>query len=145
MAAGDNEDAVGRDGPGEPPSSGPQAPALERIAVMLRHIDSQLAEVKQEVSSNRRLSVFEQVPDLDQVLGPLEAALSAATETFGLVPAVLDGRRALLGTLHILWADLIDASPEKLRKHWGLDDIPEHWPELHRRLLAAVEGAIAQL
>ncbi len=145
MAATGEPDANRSDGPGGPPSSLRPTPALERIVVLLRHIDTQLSTVKQEVSSNRRLSALEGVPDLDHVLGPLERALDIAANTLGLEPAVLDGRRALRGALHILWADLIDMSPEKLRKHWGLYDIPDDWPQLHRQLLAAVEEAIAQL
>jgi hypothetical protein len=134
-----------RDGPeGAACSSSPTA-ALKRIAVLLRHMDTQIAGVKQEVSSGRQLSMFEDVPDLDEVLGPLERLLGAAADVFGLEPVVLDGRRALRGTLHILWADLVDTSPENLRKYWGLDDIPDHWPELHSQLFAAVERAIAQL
>jgi hypothetical protein len=145
MAPTGEPDAVRREGPAGPPSPLRPTPALERIAVLLRHIDTQLATVKQEVSSDRRLSALENVPDLDHVLGPLEKALDAAAGTFGLEPVVLDGRRALRGALHILWADLIDMSPEKLRNHWGLADIPDEWPQLHQQLLAAVEEAIAQL
>jgi hypothetical protein len=120
-------------------------PALERITVLLRHMDTQLAAARHEVASVRRLSVPEKVPDLDRVLSPLESVLGRAADTLGIEPAELDGRRALRGALHILWADLVDMSPGNLRKHWGVHDIPEHWPELHIELLAAVEEAISQL
>ena len=123
----------------------PPTSALERVTVLLRHMDTQVAAVRQEVSVAHRLSVPEEVPDLDRLLGSIERALGTAADTFGIKPAVFDGRRALRGTLNIVWADLIDMSPENLRKHWGVDDIPEEWPELHSQLLSAVEGAIAQL
>jgi hypothetical protein len=123
----------------------PATSALERITVLLRHMDTELAAVRQEVSAVHRLSVREEVPDLDGVLGPIERVLAAAADTFGLEPAVLDGRRALRGTLNILWADLIDMSPENLHKYWGVEDIPDYWHELHCQLLSAVERAIAQL
>jgi hypothetical protein len=123
----------------------PPTPALDRIAVLLRHFDTQLAAVRGEVSLSRRLSVLADVPDLDRVLGPVERAIGATADRLGLEPIVLDGRRALRGTLHILWADLIDLSPEKLRRQWGLDDIPCDWAQSHRQLLAAVEEAITLL
>lgn len=145
MMAAEEMGAARRDERGWSPSSLRPTSALERITVLLRHIDAQLGAVKQEVCSVRQFSVLDEVPDLNRVLGPLEEALSAAADTFGVEPVALDGRRALRGVLHILWADLIDMSPENLRKHWGVEDIPDHWPELHLRLLAAVEGAIAQL
>jgi hypothetical protein len=121
------------------------SPARERIVVLLRHTDDQLANVKLEVSADRRLSVATGVPGLDQVLAPLERALCAAADTLGLAPAVRDGRRALRGMLYNLWANLIDMSPENLGKHWGAHDIPESWAPLHAQLVAAVEGAIAQV
>jgi hypothetical protein len=145
MARNEQMGTVGNDAPEGPAGLSPPVPALERIAVLLRHLDAQVAAMKQKASAGRQLSIVEEVPDLDRVLGPLEEVLATAGETFGLEPAVLDGRRAVRGALHILWADLIDMSPENLRKHWGVVDIPDHWPELHRQLLAAVEGAIAQL
>ena len=123
----------------------PATSALDRITVLLRHMDTELAAVRQQVSGARRLSIREEVPDLDWVLGPIERVLDSAADTFGLEPAVLDGRKALRGTVNILWADLIDMSPENLYKYWGVDDIPDDWRELHRQLLAAVETAIAQL
>lgn len=135
-----------RNEPGAPaPGPWPPAPALERITVLLRHVDTEVAALRGRVSADRQLSLVQELPDLDLAFGPIEKALAAAAETLGLEPAVLDGRKALRGALQILWADLIDMSPENLRKHWGLDDIPDQWPELHRRLVAAVEGAIAQL
>jgi hypothetical protein len=54
-------------------------------------------------------------------------------------------RRRVRGQLHILWADLIEMSPEGLGKHWDAHDVPEAWPELQRRLLAVVENGIAEL
>jgi hypothetical protein len=144
-AASEEGRTVGWGGTEGPLSPSSPTPALERITVVLRHIDTQLAAVKQEVSTDRRLSRSEEVPDLDQVLGPLETLVGTAADTFGLEPAVFDGRRATRGALHIIWADLIDMSPDNLRKRWGVDDIPDGWPELHRQLLLAVEQAIAQL
>ncbi|HTT89979.1 MAG TPA: hypothetical protein VMF65_10540 [Acidimicrobiales bacterium] len=143
-AAPDHVGEARQDGPGGLPSSSPTS-ALGRIAVLLRHVDTEIAAVRQEVSSSRRLSVLDDVPDLDRILGPLERALSTAADTFELEPAVLDGRRALRATLNILWADLVDTSPENLHKYWGVVDIPDHWPRLHSQLLAAVETAIAEL
>ena len=46
----------------------PATSALERITVLLRHMDTELAAVRQEVSAVHRLSVREEVPDLDGVL-----------------------------------------------------------------------------
>jgi len=54
-------------------------------------------------------------------------------------------RSRVRGPLHILWADLVELSPEGLRKYWGVRDVPPGWPKLHRDLMAAVESAIAQL
>jgi hypothetical protein len=144
MPASENVRARSWEGLGASPSSVPQT-AVERITVWLRHIDTQLASMKQEVSSHRKLSRLEDVPDVDQILRPIEDVLGAAAASLGLEPAKLDGRRALRGGLHILWADLIDMSAENLRKHWGFGDVPNRWPELHRELVSAVERAIAQL
>ncbi len=137
--------AVRRDEPEGSQSPFSPTSALDRITILLRHMDTQLVAVRQKVSAVHRLWIPEEVPDLDRVLGPVERVLGSAAGTFGLEPAVLDGRRAVRGALHILWADLIDMSPENLGKHWGVDDIPDDWPLLHRQLLAAVEEAIAQL
>jgi hypothetical protein len=126
-------------------SVSPSTSALERVTVLLRHIDTQLAAVRQEVSTAHPLSVPEEVPELDRLLGSIETVVATAADTFGIKPAVFDGRRALRGTLNIVWADLIDLSPENLSKYWGVVDIPEQWPELHSQLLSAVEGAIVQL
>jgi len=120
------------------------APALDRIAVLLRHIDDQLAVVKHDFSPIRRLSVADGAPDLEKVVGPLEEALALAADRLGIEPRAFDARRALLGALHIIWADLIDMSPHNLRKHWAVHDVPEPWAELHSQLLAAVETAIAK-
>ena len=82
-------------------------------------------------------------PGLDHVLGPLSEALAVAVQRLGVQAAPIDVRRRLRGPLHILWADLIEMSPEGLAKHWGAGDVPAAWPELQRLLLAAVENAIA--
>jgi hypothetical protein len=121
------------------------SPAIERIAVLLRHAEAQIVAMKQEVSPDHRLCVATEVPDLDQVLAPLQSALYTAAEILGLEPSARDGRRALRAMLHILWANLIDMSPENLRRHWGVKDVPPSWPTLHAQLVAAAEGAIAQL
>jgi hypothetical protein len=92
-----------------------------------------------------RLSVVSDLPDLERTLAPLEEALGAAVDRLGLETKVLDGRRAVQGALHIIWADLIDMSPDRLRKHWAARDIPEAWAELHGQLLVAVEAAIARV
>ncbi len=81
----------------------------------------------------------------DHVLGPLSEALAEAVQRLGVRAEPTDVRRRLRGPLHILWADLIEMSPEGLGKHWGAQDVPGAWPELQRHLLAAVENAIAAL
>ena len=136
------------DSTGEPleplPSLAPVDP-LARIAVLLRHVDDQLASLRHEVWLGRLLSVPQEVPDLDLVLGPVEDALANAARELGLQAQLRDVRSRVRGPLHILWADLVELSPEELRKRWGVRDVPHGWPRLHRDLVAAVEGAIAQL
>lgn len=118
---------------------------MARIAVLLRHIDGQLASLRHEAWPGRHLSVPQEVPDLDLVLGPVEDALVNAARELGLQAQLRDVRSRVRGPLHILWADLVELSPEGLRKHWGVRDVPEGWPRLHHDLMAAVEGAIARL
>jgi hypothetical protein len=123
----------------------PPLPALERIATLLRRIDDELATMRHEICPDRLLAVVEEGPGLDRVLGPLEEALGEAVQRLGVQAGSIDVRRRVRGPLHILWADLIEMSPEGLRQHWGAQDVPEAWPQLQRQLLTAVENAIAAL
>jgi len=136
------------EGTGGPPelaqSSGPVNP-VARIAVLLRYLDDQLASLRHEAWPGRLLSVPQEVPDFDLVLGPVEDALASAARELGLHAQLRDVRSRVRGPLHILWADLVELSPEGLRKRWGVREVPQAWPRLHRDLMAAVEGAIAQL
>jgi hypothetical protein len=119
--------------------------ALTKIATLLRHVDNELAELRHQTAPDRLLSVVRDPPELTEVLGPLEEALSEAVRRLRIEPEPIDVRQRVRGPLHILWADLVDMSPEQLRRQWGAHDVPEAWPGLHRQLLAAVEHAIAAL
>ena len=137
-----------QEGTGEPPeplSALAPVDPVARIAVLLRHIDDQLASLRHEAWPGRHLSVPQEVPDLDLVLGPVEDALVNAARELGLQAQLRDVRSRVRGPLHILWADLVELSPEGLRKHWGVREVPQGWPRLHRDLMEAVEGAIARL
>lgn len=129
----------------EPEGAPPPVVALTKITILLRHIDDELAALRHEGDPDRLLSVVEDAPELTEVLGPLEDTLSEAARRLGIEPAPIDVRQRVWGPLHILWADLVEMSPERLRKQWGADDVPEAWPGLQRQLLAAVEHAIAAL
>lgn len=135
--------------PDDAPDGGPatysSVPALERIATLLRHIDEQLSTLRSETSTDRVLSVIEEVPKLGQVLGPLEQVLGQAVRRLGVKPEAVNVRRRMHGALNILWADLVDMSPQRLRSQWGAKDVPEEWAELHQRLLATVEAALVAL
>jgi hypothetical protein len=136
---------VASEHPGEPGDLPPSVQALPKIVAFLRHIDDELAAARHENCPDRLLAIVEEVPDLDQILGPLENALAGAARRLGVQPEPIDVRRRLLAPLHMLWADLIDMSAEQLRKHYGAHDVPGPWPELQRELLTAVENAIAEL
>jgi hypothetical protein len=119
--------------------------ALAKVVVLLRRVDDELASLRHEASPGRLLTIPRDVPDLDLLLGPIEAALEHAVGVLGLQAQQNDMRSRIRGCLYILWADLVEVSPEGLRKHWGVRDIPPGWQELQSMLLVAVEGAIAQL
>ncbi|HTV12031.1 MAG TPA: hypothetical protein VME20_09225 [Acidimicrobiales bacterium] len=123
----------------------PPVSALAKITVLLRHFDDELARLKNEASPGRLMSIAAEDPGVNAVLGALERALADAVHAFDLQPELMDPRQRLRGPLQILWADLVEMSPESLRKQWGAQEIPEIWPQLHQHLLLAIERAIGDL
>ncbi|HUB69941.1 MAG TPA: hypothetical protein VL984_05925 [Acidimicrobiales bacterium] len=119
--------------------------ALAKIAVLLHHFDDQLAWLKSETSPGRLLSISAEDAEVDRALRGLEEALADAVRTLHIQPEHVDVRQRVRGPLNILWADLVEMSPARLRTQWRAQDVPERWPELHRRLLLAIEGAIKEL
>ena len=74
----------------------------------------------------------------------LDAIIAAATDIGG-SPSRRSHEAAARGVLSIVWADLIELDPERLKRAHGAHDLPEAWPAAQRRLIAAVEEALAEL
>ena len=123
----------------------PAGLGLQKIEVFLRFVDDELVAMKSDLSADRLLSVVEDPSDVTVVLERLRGTLGEVARALGVPPQPVDGRRRVRGSLHVLWEDVVEMSPDRLRKQFGLRDLPEAWPDLQRKLLAAVELAIRDL
>jgi len=136
---------VGRRG-GSTPVSWEDGRARRLVAVRLagaeRQLRGLLVEPARDLALTRR---SDDAGDLAAALAPALAAVDEAARRIGAVPASYSMRRAAESLLSILWSDLVDIEPERLRRAWGLDDLPDEWTELHTRLLAGIQEARARL
>lgn len=131
---------------GSTPVSWDDGRARRLVALRLAGAERQprglLVEPPHDLALTRRV---EDAGDLALALAPALRAIEEAAGRVGAVPQPYSVRHAAAAALSILWADLVDLRPERLRQAWGLDDLPEEWTELHARLLAGVEEARARL
>jgi hypothetical protein len=101
--------------------------ALAKIEVLLRHIDDQLAAMRGGALPRRLLSYPSGDMDVARALAPLEEALPGSSRTprlrseerLGFGAKKVDLRWRLLGSLHVIWAGLVDMAPEHLEDRWG--------------------------
>jgi len=116
-----------------------------RVEVFLRHLEHQLGSIEHVVEPGTVLSAVKEQVDLRRVLAPVKEALAEAVARLELKPDPVDLRQHARAVLYVAWANLSEMSPERLRRQWSADDVPEAWAELQHRLLIAVETAITEL
>jgi hypothetical protein len=85
------------------------------------------------------------VGDVDDVLGPVIDAFTAAASELSLPEQTRNHRNAAQATLSLVWADLTELDPDRMRRAYGTDDRPTAWPAVRGQLIAAVERALTQL
>jgi hypothetical protein len=88
--------------------------------------------------------VTDRVPELDQVLAPVLEALRHAAAELGTGQAESSGRHSALAVVRLLWCDLVELEPDRLRRTRGTHDLPP-WPQLYAGLLAALTTASDRL
>src|SRR5512132_1055775 len=72
--------------------------------------------------------VTDRVSELDQILAPVLEALRHAAAELGTRQAERSGRHSTLTVLILLWCDLVDLEPDRLRRTRRAHDLPQ-WPE----------------
>lgn len=116
------------------------------LSTQLSRQERQVLAVQAELESSPSLSQWEDPPvDADAVLRPVLLAIRHAASAVGAEPVSRSRRRALTALLSVMWSDLIDLEPGKLRSRWGMHDLPPAWAEQQARQYAAVELARNQL
>jgi hypothetical protein len=85
------------------------------------------------------------VTDIADLLGPPLQALDGAAREMGLPAEQRSHRAAARGALSLVWTDLMELDPDRMRRAYGTNEMPTAWPAVRRQLIAAVERALAQL
>jgi hypothetical protein len=101
-------------------------------------------------STSRRLNLCmtrldDVVTDIADLLGPPLQAFDAAAKEMALAARQRSHRAAARGALSLVWTDLMELDPDRMRRAHGTDELPTAWPAVRRQLIAAVERARAQL
>lgn len=118
------------------------APAVKWLSNQLSHQERQILAVQAELKSSPMLSRWEGLSaDADAMLHPVLLAIRHAASAIGAEPVPRSRRGTIEGFLSIMWSDLIDLEPEKLRSRWGMHDLPPAWAEEQARQSTAVELA----
>jgi hypothetical protein len=116
--------------------------AIKWLSTQLSRQERQVLAGQAELGSSPSLSRWEDPPvDADAVLGPALLAIRHAASAIVAEPVPRSHRRTLTGLLSVMWSDLIDLEPDKLRSRWAMHDLPPAWGEQQAQLCAAVESA----
>jgi hypothetical protein len=119
-----------------------RADAMRLLSTHLSHQERQILAVRAELGSSPALSRWEDsLVDGDAVLDPVLLAIRHAASAVGAEPVPRSRNGAIEGLLSVMWSDLIDLGPDKLRSRWGMHDLPPAWAEQQARQIGAVESA----
>lgn len=117
-----------------------------QLSPFLADYQRRMLRLRAELASSPTLTAWQDLPlDLDVALDPVVQAIEDAAVTVGARPQPRSRQATLNGELSVLWADVVEIEPSRLQRHWGHRDIPDAWPEAHRRLLEAVDEAQRRL
>jgi hypothetical protein len=83
--------------------------------------------------------------DTNRLILPILNVIVSARKELAIGPQSISRQQLLAGSLSVLWSDLMEIEPERLKQQWGLVDIPETWSDLHCRMIAAVELALKEV
>jgi len=115
------------------------------IARALALCERRLRESVDEPRAELGMTVIEGVvADVDDILGPVLEAFNAAAKEMGLPAQMRNHRAGAQAALSLVWADLMELDPDRMRRAYGSDDLPAAWPAVRRELIAAVERALLQ-
>jgi len=116
--------------------------AVNWLSTQLSHKERQVLVLRAELESSPVLSRWDDPPvEADAVLGPVLLAIRHAASAVGAAPVPRSRRGAIDGLLSIMWSDLIDLEPDRLRSRWGMHDLPPAWAEEQARVFTVVESA----
>jgi hypothetical protein len=90
-------------------------------------------------------SLDDVVPDIADLLCPPVQDLVGAAREMGLSAQQRSHRAAARGALSLVWTDLMELDPDRIRRAYGTNELPTAWPAVRTQLIAAVERALAQL
>jgi hypothetical protein len=122
------------------------ARAVKWLSTQLSRQERQILSVQAELTSPLALSRWDDPPvNADALLHPVLLAIRHAASAIGAEPVPRSRRGTIEGLLSIMWSDLIDLEPEKLRSRWGLHDLPPAWAEEQARQYTTVELAHRRL
>jgi hypothetical protein len=115
---------------------------MKWLSTQLSRQEMQVLAMQAELESSPVLSRWKDPPvDAGAVLDPVLLAIRHAASAVGAEPVPRSRRGAIEGLLSVMWSDLIDLGPGKLRSQWGLHDLPRSWAEEQAGQIAAVESA----
>ena len=116
------------------------------IARALAMSERRLREVADEPQAELRMTRLDDViTDIADLLGPPLQALNGAATEMDLAALPRSHRAAARGALSLVWTDLMELDPDRMRRAYGTNEMPTAWPAVRRQLIAAVERALAQL
>jgi hypothetical protein len=116
------------------------------IARALALSERRLRDVVDEPQAELRMTRLDDiVTDIADVLGPPLEAFNAAAKEMALAVQQRSHRAAARGTLSLVWTELMELDPDRMRRAYGTNEMPTAWPAVRRQLIAAVERALAQL
>jgi hypothetical protein len=116
------------------------------IARALALSERRLREVVDEPQAELRMTRLDDVvSNIADLLGPPLQAFDGAAKEMALPARQRSHRAAARGALSLVWTDLTELDPDRMRRAYGTDELPAAWPAVRKQLIAAVERALAQL
>lgn len=111
------------------------------IARALALSERRLREVVDEPHAELRMTrLTDVVTDIADLLAPAPPGIRRGGEGDGL------GRAAAARGAHsLVWTDLMELDPDRMRRAYGTDELPGAWPAARKQLIAAVDRVLAQL